>query len=263
MPPSNVSFRGAETESELLAVQDLLTEAFEYRPGLGAAFARLYRALIDGDAQVSAGCSRIAHQNGQVVGHILVVPRWICVDGVGLPAGTVSMTVVAPSHRGQGIGRALVREAEAFARQKGLVILHLAGDRRFYGRFGYVEAYVACQVEMTAPPGPPKAASVLRQVSPRDADELARVSGCSVPVGSVDPTPDRWRWVLETRHPFGLMALNESHLGFRATEDFCLALQDASRLTGYIRAAGDGDTLAVYEAGAEPGQSAGGLADAL
>ena len=262
MPPSDVSIRGAETEAELRAVRDLLATEFEYRPGLGDAFARLYSALLD-DTQVSAGCSRIAFQSGQVVGHILLVPRKICVDGVKLPGGILSMAVVTPSRRRQGIGQALVREAESFARQKGLVILHVAGDRRFYGGLGYVEAYVACRAEMAASPGPPKAASVLRQVSPRDASELARLSSYGVPVGSVDPSPDRWRWVLETRHPFGLLSKNESHLGFRATEDFCLALQEGSPITGYIRIAGDGETLAVYEAGAESVASARGLAGAL
>ena len=263
MPPSDVRIRGAETEADRRAVRDLLAAGFEYRPGLGSAFTRLYSALLDGDAQVSNGCSRVALRDGQVVGHILLVPRRICIDGVGLPGGILSLTVVAPSHRGQGIGRALVEDAESLARDKGLVLLHVAGDRRFYGRFGYVEAYVACQAEMAVSPGHPKAASVLRQVSPRDADELARISNCGVPVGSVDPTPDRWQWVLETRHPFGLLALNESHLGFRATEDFCLALQEGNPITGYIRAAGDREALAVYEAGAESGTSARRLAGAL
>ncbi|MDP6776204.1 MAG: N-acetyltransferase [Candidatus Latescibacteria bacterium] len=262
-PPPDILIRGVESEADRRAVRELLASEFEYRPGLGNAFARLYDSLLDGDAQVSPACSRVALRDGRVVGHVLLVPRRICIDGMSLPGGILAMTVVAPEHRGQGIGGALVEEAESLARSKGLAILHVAGDLGFYGRFGYVEAYVSCQAEMGAAPGPPRSASVLRQVSPRDAEVLARMSGRNVPVGAAEPTPDRWRWVLETRHPFGMLAANESHLGYRATEDFCLALQEGNLVTGFLRAAGDGQTLTVYEAGAESRLSARGLSDAL
>ncbi len=262
MSPPYFHIRGVETDGEREAVRGLLRSEFDLRPGLGAAFGRLYDRLLDGDARVSFACSRIALVGKRVVGHILLAPRSFWIDGIALPGGILAMTVVAPDCRGQGIGSALVRDAEGLAKGRGLLLLHLAGDLRFYRRFGYVEAYLRCRAGVDVAFEGGRTFPRLRRAGPTDAAALARVSRCEIPEGAVEPTPDRWRWVLETGHPFGLLRVNDILLGFCAEEDFCWVLKE-ERVRGVVRAAGGGGTLAVYEAAAESREAAVALLEAV
>ena len=169
------------------------------------------------------------------------------------------MAVVAPEHRGRGIGSALVRDAEALALKRGVCLLHLAGDLRFYCRFGYVEGYSRCRADVAISPEERGASPPLRRATAADAAQLARLSRLEVPCGAAEPTAGRWRWVLRTGHPFGLLEKNEILLGFRAEEDFCLLLEEGEDPPGFVRAAGGGGTLALYEAAAEGEEAAARL----
>lgn len=139
-------------------------------------------------------------------------------------------------------------------------MLHLAGDLRFYRRFGYVEGYLKCRADVNIAFEKRQTSPPLRRAGPGDAIVLARVSGCEIPEGAVEPTPDRWRWVLETGHPFGLLEVNDILLGFYAEEDFCLVLEE---VRGVVRAAGGGGVLALYEAAAESREAAVDLLEAV
>ena len=242
--------RDVAGEAERQAVRALLTAGFEVRPGVGAAFARLYDRLLEADAPAGTPWSRVALVAGRVAGHALLAPRSFYMDGAQVPGGIVAMVVVAPDHRGRGIGSALVRDVEAQARAQGMRMLHLAGDLRFYWRLGYVDGYLKCRADADVavrrgrPPD-------LRRAMAADVDRMTRLSAGETPVGAVAPAPARWRWTLKTGHPAGLLAVNDVLLGSCAQEDFCLLLAQAGQVAGLARVALSGERAALYEAAAQ------------
>jgi GNAT superfamily N-acetyltransferase len=103
----------------------------------GAVAARLQRLEIVGDRVV------VAEVEGEVVGlaHIQVTPT-IEYDR---PAAKIGALVVDESHRGEGVGRALVDTLEQEARARGCVVMFLTTSARrtdaheFYRRVGLEE----------------------------------------------------------------------------------------------------------------------------
>ena len=98
---------------------------------------RLERIRIVGDRLV------VAELDGNVVGLAqLHVSPTIAVER---PAAKIDGIVVDESHRGQGIGRALIAEMEAEARVRGCPLLYLttatrrADAHEFYRRVGFEE----------------------------------------------------------------------------------------------------------------------------
>lgn len=78
----------------------------------------------------------------------------------GGPVGLVEDVVVAPEHRGRGLGTRLLAEVEAWARARGLTRLQLLADRenspalRFYERAGWAPTQLACwRRKILSPPG--------------------------------------------------------------------------------------------------------------
>ncbi len=236
--------RGAESALDRQGVRALLASQFEVRPGLGARFARLYDSLFAVDWGVAGTFSRVAVVNGEVVGHALLVQRQFWVDGTEFTGGIVAMVVVHGEFTGRGIGTALMEDVEALARRKGLLMLHLAGDPGFYTRFGYVDAYLRCSAALPALSAP-KSVYDLRKAAEADIPELVRLSCEERVTGGVNPTESRWRWLLKTGHPFGLLEKNDVLLGFLAEEDFCLVLRKGAETRGFLRAAGGGSRSAT------------------
>src|SRR5262245_42441794 len=115
------------------AIAALLTQ-LGYPSDAAAVEERLDRLRVVGDRVV------VADQDGQVVGlaHLQVSPA-IERDR---PAAKLGALVVDETHRGRGIGRALVGAAEAEARLRGCELLYLTtAERRddahaFYERVG-------------------------------------------------------------------------------------------------------------------------------
>jgi GNAT superfamily N-acetyltransferase len=114
-----------------------LLEQLGYPTNAAAVPARLERLRIVGDRLV------VAELEGSVVGlaQLHVSPTM----ALERPAAKIDGLVVDESHRGQGIGRALVAEMEAEARARGCVLLYLTTATRreeaheFYRRVGLEE----------------------------------------------------------------------------------------------------------------------------
>jgi predicted N-acetyltransferase YhbS len=237
-PYLSFQIQDAKTSSEQLAVRNLLSEAFEVRPGVGHAFAQLYGQVLSTPAH-----SRIAVCDGQVIGHALLALRPFGLGDVVLQGGIVAMVVVGHAFRGQGIGRALIGDLEVLARKKGVLMLHVAGDPRFYTQYGFIPAYVEANAHMAIAELP--CSDALRLATIDDVSLLSRLSLSDRAFGAVVADDRRWQWMLQTQHPKTMLLCNDLLLGIVAEQDACLLLDDV----GFVRVCWAGDRLVIYEAG--------------
>jgi putative acetyltransferase len=80
----------------------------------------------------------VADDAGAVVGHLQAAPGSL--DGRTSPVAGVAPVCVAPTHQGQGTGRALLQALVDAAARREWPLLVLLGLPAFYGRFGFEPA---------------------------------------------------------------------------------------------------------------------------
>jgi putative acetyltransferase len=254
--------RGVESPSDVAAVSGLIEEAFDLQPGMGAAYGRTYRTLMERDAAVTPDCSRVAEAQGKVVGHALVIPRRMGVSGVPAPAGIIAFVAVRQKVRRQGIGTALVEDAVRFMRERRFLISHLSGAPAFYRRFGYVEACGRSLGRMRVvdlasysghiavrDAGPPDAAALYGLFEGENAGR----TGC------IRRDAAQWAWQLETGHPLGYTACNEWIVGFRPEREICLVAECGGKIVGYLRLLVGPGRVAIHEGAIVDGEAASAL----
>lgn len=78
---------------------------------------------------------------GNIVGHVMLSRVAIKSPTVEEASLALAPLSVLPSHQKQGIGTALVLEAESIARNLGYKSIAILGDPNYYGRLGYNEAF--------------------------------------------------------------------------------------------------------------------------
>lgn len=235
---STFHIQGVTTDEERGRVRDLLRVAFDVRPGVGDAFAHLYDQVLK-----TPVWSRVAICDGRVIGHALLASRMFALAGGALPGGVLAMVVVDKAFRGQGIGRALIEDVDALARDQGMVLLQVAGDPRLYTKFGFIPSYVEAVAEMTIEET--ACEDVLRLAVFKDASVLSKWSDAEGTIGAVIADEERWQWVMETEHPKAMLHCNDQLLGICATGDACLMLEGV----GFVRGCWGEDVFVVYEAG--------------
>jgi GNAT superfamily N-acetyltransferase len=122
--------------SDAVALATLCTQ-LGYPMGPAAVPSRLDRLAVDGNARVL-----VAERSDIIVGLATIHLRYTMNHHA--PIAQLTLLVVDEKHRSVGVGRALVRAAEAWARERGserLVVttaLHRAVAHAFYERLGYV-----------------------------------------------------------------------------------------------------------------------------
>ncbi|MPZ56551.1 MAG: GNAT family N-acetyltransferase [Rhizobiales bacterium] len=122
-----VSIRHEKT-ADIAAREALLDDTF----GAGRA-AKTAERLREGRLPAD-GLSFTAADSGRMVG---TVRLWHVAPGCRQPALLLGPLAVAASHRGRGIGAALMRRALSEARRLSHGAVLLVGDAPYYGRFGF------------------------------------------------------------------------------------------------------------------------------
>lgn len=102
--------------------------------GHGETVARLVQALRRTDP---AALSLVSDEADQVVGHVMVSRALLDAPRQLVAVQTLSPLGVAPQWQGRGIGSALVRAALRRLDERGVPLVFLEGDPRFYSRLGF------------------------------------------------------------------------------------------------------------------------------
>jgi ribosomal protein S18 acetylase RimI-like enzyme len=116
----------------------------------GDRIAEAYLQLMFSRCREFGGVVLVADRDGRVVGFVTILTRHRSSEPDDDPGehGLVSELVVSAAHRGRGIGRSLLRAAEARAREAGAKSLHLAvkagntGARALYSAEGFAKSEI-------------------------------------------------------------------------------------------------------------------------
>src|ERR1700727_205140 len=83
------------------------------------------------------GLSLVAEQGGQIVGHVMFTRSLLDAPRRLVEVQVLSPLAVMPEHQKRGIGSALVRHGLQALAGQSVPLVFLAGDPRYYSRFGF------------------------------------------------------------------------------------------------------------------------------
>jgi putative acetyltransferase len=86
-----------------------------------------------------AAVSLVAHDENEIVGHILFSPVTFDPPASVMAFGLAPMAVL-PGHEKHGVGRRLVQNGLAESHARGACMVVVLGDPPYYGRFGFERA---------------------------------------------------------------------------------------------------------------------------
>ena len=86
-----------------------------------------------------AAVSLVAHDETDIVGHILFTPVTLDPPAAVMAFGLAPMAVL-PGHEKHGVGRRLVQNGLAECHSRGACMVVVLGDPPYYGRFGFERA---------------------------------------------------------------------------------------------------------------------------
>jgi len=100
----------------------------------GDVVARLVDALRDDDP---AALSLVAEDAGELVGHVMFTRSLLDAPRRLVAVQVLSPLAVVPDHQGRGIGSALIRHGLHLLDERGVPLVFLEGDPRYYSRAGF------------------------------------------------------------------------------------------------------------------------------
>lgn len=122
-----------ERDADHDAVRHLQTTAFgDHGPVVADLVDDLRRSITQ-----ESGLSLVAEVDGEVAGHVMLTRSLLDAPRRLVDVEVLSPLGVAPALQRQGIGSALVRRALEIAADRGVPVVFLEGDPRYYGRFGF------------------------------------------------------------------------------------------------------------------------------
>jgi putative acetyltransferase len=105
--------------------------------GHGDTVARLVEALRRDDP---AALSLVAEEARDVVGHVMVSRAWVDAPRRLVDVQSLSPLAVTPPWQRRGLGTALIRAALRHLDERGVPLVFLEGDPRYYSRHGFLPA---------------------------------------------------------------------------------------------------------------------------
>jgi predicted N-acetyltransferase YhbS len=84
----------------------------------------------------------------QLLGGYTMHERMLCMGGAHISTGCIGAVVTTPAFRKQGVATAIMRDAFAFARERGHALLLLDGIPNFYFRYDYIDIFDVTNVEV-------------------------------------------------------------------------------------------------------------------
>lgn len=149
--------------------------ATQFMPGVPAEIARAdFRRYVREMPNADPPAARGAFCGDDYLGGYLIEERWLRIGPARLRVGCVGVVITDPAHRGQGIGKALMRDSFAHARSRGQALLLLHGLADYYRPFGYADVFDATEhaVSRAAILDAPPSHYRLREATTADAAAL-------------------------------------------------------------------------------------------
>ncbi|MDR1088490.1 MAG: N-acetyltransferase [Coriobacteriales bacterium] len=128
-----------ETEGDFGEVYALIKTAFETAAVSDGDEQEYYARIRRSDACIPE-LSLVAEQDGRIIGHIMLARTFVHSEAAEHAFLVLAILSVAEDYRRSGVGSALARAALERATRLGYRAVFLAGDHRYYGRFGFVPA---------------------------------------------------------------------------------------------------------------------------
>ncbi|MDR1358497.1 MAG: N-acetyltransferase [Coriobacteriales bacterium] len=128
-----------ETEGDFGEVYALIKTAFE-TAAISDGDEQEYYARIRRSDTCIPELSLVAEQDGRIIGHIMLARTLVRSKTGEHEFLVLAILSVAEERRRSGVGSALARAALDRATRLGHRAVFLAGDHRYYGRFGFVPA---------------------------------------------------------------------------------------------------------------------------
>jgi putative acetyltransferase len=95
---------------------------------------KLVEALITDDP---GALSLVAVLDGEIVGHVLFTKNWLDAPRQLVAAQVLSPIAVLPEHQSKGIGGALIKQGVNVLDERGVPMVFLEGNPKYYRRFGF------------------------------------------------------------------------------------------------------------------------------
>jgi predicted N-acetyltransferase YhbS len=116
--------------------------------------------------------SLVAEAEGRIVGHVLLTPTAMQLDGALVTAAALAPLAVHPEYQRRGIGQRLLAEAHNRAQAKGHVLVYLLGHDTYYPQVGYrTHQFGHCEVHIARAELPESDVEV-REVTAADVPAL-------------------------------------------------------------------------------------------
>ncbi len=130
-----------EHPSDYAVVHELVKAAFKHSSHSDGTEADYLDALRTNDAFISELSFVAEHENGEIIGQIVLYKTFVTTLSEPFTALVLSPISVRPDYFRKGVATALMREALETAKELGYTAVFLCGDPSFYNKFGFISSF--------------------------------------------------------------------------------------------------------------------------
>ena len=133
-----MEFTFARTEKDLKEIADMMGKIFRRKNWF-----EFYNQRMDYQTKspfYKPEHSRIARDNGKIVGHVSIIEKYLSIDGAPVKTAGIGDVFTHPDARGKHVSSHLMNDAVEYMKNNDFPLSMLYGIPRFYHKFGYIEA---------------------------------------------------------------------------------------------------------------------------